>query len=76
MTKGKSVCPSLGIHCDWIEGEITDLVRREICAPERLVTLQELVRKKIEARRSRYGKHPRELDRRLADIDRRIENYY
>ena len=40
------------------------------------VPLQELVRTKIEARRSRYGKHPRELDRRLADIDRRIENYY
>ena len=49
---------------------------REICAPARLVALQELVRTKIEARRSRYGKHPRELDRRLADIDRRIENYY
>ena len=76
VTKGRRVCPSLGIHCDWIEGEITDLIRREICSPARLVTLQELVRKKIEARRSRYGKHPRELDRRLADIDRRIENYY
>ena len=76
VTKGRSVCPSLGLHCDWIEGEITDLVRREICSPERLAALQELVREKIEARRSRYGQHPRELDRRLADIDRRIENYY
>ena len=32
--------------------------------------------KKIEARRSRYGKDPRELDRKLADIDRRIQNYF
>ena len=76
VTKGRSVCPSLGIHCEWIEGEIVELVRREICSPERLAALQELVRTKIEARRSRYGRHPRELDRRLADIDRRIENYY
>ena len=76
VTKGSSVCPSLGIHCDWIEGEITDLIRREICAPARLVALQELVRTKIEARRRRYGTNPRALDRRLADIDRRIENYY
>ena len=76
VTKGRSVCPSLGIHCEWIEGEIVELVRREICSPERLSALQELVRKKIEARRSRYGQHPREFDRRLADIDRRIENYY
>ncbi len=76
VTKGRSVCPSLGLHCEWIEGEIIELVRREICSPERLAALQELVRKKIEARRSRYGKDPRELDRRLADIDRRIDNYY
>ena len=76
VTKGRSVCPSLSIHCDWIEGEITDLIRREICSPARLVALQELVRTKIEARRSRYGKHPGELDRRLADLDRRMENYY
>ena len=76
VTKGRSVCPSLGIHCEWIEGEIVELVRREICSPERLAALQELVRTKIEARRSRYGRHPREFDRRIADIDRRIENYY
>jgi len=76
VTKGKEVCPSIGIHCDWIEGEVVDIVRREICSPERLAALQELVHKKIEARRSRYGKDPRELDRKLADIDRRIQNYY
>ena len=76
VTKGRSVCPSLGLHCEWIEGELVELVRREICSPERLAALQELVRKKIEARRSRYGKDLRELDRRLADIDRRIDNYY
>ena len=76
VTKGRSICPSLGIHCNWIESEIIDLLRREICSPERLVALQELVRKKIETRRSRYGQNPRELDRRLADIDGRIENYY
>ena len=34
VTKGRSVCPSLGIHCEWIEGEIVELVRREICSPE------------------------------------------
>jgi len=58
VTKGKEVCPSIGIHCDWIEGEVVDIVRREICSPERLAALQELVHKKIEARRSRYGVDP------------------
>jgi hypothetical protein len=76
VTKGRSVCPSVGIHCDWIEGEIVEIIRREICSPERIAALQELVRKKIEARRSRYGKDPRELDRKMADIDRRIQNYF
>jgi len=76
VTKGKEVCPSIGIHCDWIEGEVVEIVRREICSPERLAALQELVHKKIEARHSRYGKDPRELDRKLADIDRRIQNYF
>ncbi|HOU92490.1 MAG TPA: recombinase family protein, partial [Polyangiaceae bacterium] len=76
VTKGKEVCPSIGLHCDWIEGEVIDIIRREIRSPERLAALQELVHKKIEARRSRYGKDPRELDRKLADIDRRIQNYF
>jgi len=76
VTKGKEVCPSIGLHCDWIEGEVIDIIRREICSPERLAALQELVHKKIEARRSRYGKDPRELERKMADIDRRIQNYF
>ena len=69
VTKGRSVCPSLGLHCEWIKGEIVELVRREICSPDRLAALQGLVQTKIEARRNRYGQNPRELDR-------RIKNYY
>ena len=76
VTKGKSVCPSLGIHRDWIEDQVIERIRREICSPERIAALKELVSAKIEARRSRYGQDPRELDRRLADIDRRIQNYF
>ena len=39
-------------------------------------TVQELVRTKIEVRRNRYGADPRELQRKLADVDGRIQNYY
>ena len=76
ITKGRSVCPPIGIHREWIEDEVVKLIGREICSPERLAALQDLVRKKIEARRNRYGADPRELRRKLADVDRRIQNYY
>ena len=76
LTKGRSVCQPVGIHREWLEGEVIKLLGREICSPERLAALKELVRKKIEARRNRYGTDPRELRRKLADVDRSIQNYY
>jgi site-specific DNA recombinase len=76
VTKGKSACPSVRIRREWIENEIIGIIRNEVCSSKRIAALQELVRKKIEARRNRYGKDPRELDRKIAEIDRRIQNYY
>jgi len=76
ITKGKSICPAPGLNSDWIEGKILELIYNEICSPQRIAVLKELVSKKIEARRSRYGKNPRELDRKLSDLNRRIQNYY
>jgi len=52
------------------------VLRQEICSPDRLATLEQLVRQKIEERRKRYCRDPRELQRRLDGINLKIKNYY
>jgi DNA invertase Pin-like site-specific DNA recombinase len=75
-TKGRAICPAETIPGKWIENAIIEMLRKEICSPEALASIRASVRKKIEARRSRYNHNPRELERKIADCDRRIQNFY
>jgi DNA invertase Pin-like site-specific DNA recombinase len=76
LEKGTSVCGALSIRREWVEGEVLGVLRQEICSPERLAALEQLVRQKIEERRKRYCRDPRELQRRLDGINLKIKNYY
>ncbi len=76
LNKGRSVCPSLPIHKDWIEGLVLDLIRARLCSPEALKELEDRIQERIEERRRTYGRGPQAIEQRIRDIERRIENYY
>jgi len=73
---GRSVCSSRPISKEWIEGVVTTLIRTRLGSLEALAGLERSVRQKVEARRRTYGKSAGAVERKLAEIDRRIDNYY
>ena len=76
LSKGKAVCPPYPINRDWIEGLVLDLLRERICSTDAQAKLEARVRERIEARRQSYGVDPDAVAQKLAEIERRIENYY
>ncbi len=74
--KGKSVCPSLPIRRDWVEGAVLGLIRDRLCSVEVLEELGQRIRKKIEEQRRKYAIDPRVLARQVADLNRQVDNYY
>jgi site-specific DNA recombinase len=76
LNKGTSVCASLPIPKHWLEGVVLKLLRARLCEPEALAELEEKVRKRIDGIRREYGSDSRVLDQKLADLERRIQNYY
>jgi len=76
LSKGKSVCPPHYINRDWIEGLVLDLLRQRICSADAQDRLEARVRARIEARRRSYGVDPKAIAQKLADLQRRIDNYY
>ena len=66
LSKGRSVCPSLPIKKDWVEGLVFDLIRQQLCSPEALADLEGRVRERIEARRHKYGRSAQEVTRQVA----------
>ena len=76
LNKGRSVCPSFGLERDWVESVVLRLIEARICTPAALDELERKVRERIEARRSTYGQDPKAVQQKLAEIDRRIDNYF
>jgi hypothetical protein len=76
ISKGKYACPSRGINCKWLDGEVINIIQNDICSPRQLSALKDMMRKKVEDRRSRHRRDPRALERKIALLDQRIENYY
>ena len=76
LTKGKSVCRSLPIKQEWIEGFVLDLLRHKLCEPGVLDELERRVRDRVEARRKTYGRGSGTVEKKLAEIEQRIGNYY
>ena len=76
LGKGASVCASLPISQDWIENFVLDLLRHKLCEPGMLDDLERRIRERVDARRKTYGQDPAAVEGKLAEIDRRIANYY
>jgi DNA invertase Pin-like site-specific DNA recombinase len=75
MSKGKSVCPPLPIQRDWIEGVVLGIIKARVAEPDGLAELEQMVRSKIDAQRRAIGSDSRSVEGKLADIDRRIQNF-
>ena len=76
LAKGPAVCPSLPIHKEWLEGFVLDMLRHKVCEPGLIEELEGRIHSRIEARRRTYGMDARAVEQKLADLDRRIANYY
>ncbi len=76
LSKGRSVCPPRPIDRDWIEGIVLDLLRERICSADAQARLEAKVQERIGARRQSYGADPEAVAQKLADLQRRIDNYY
>ena len=76
LTKGRSVCPSLPIKKEWLEGFVLDLLRHKLCEPGVIEELERRVHERIEARRRTYGRGTDTVEKKLAEIEQRIANYY
>jgi len=73
---GRSVCSARTIRQDWIDGVVVDLIRSRLGTPEALAELERRVRQKVEARRRTYGESTEAVERKIAEVDRQIANYY
>ena len=76
LSKGPSVCKPLGVDRDWADALVMSTIRARLSSQGGLDELQERVRERIEARRQVYGESSQRVDQKLAEIDRRIQNYY
>ena len=76
LSKGSSVCRSLPISADWLEGIVLGLIQARLCNDGTLDELERRIRERIESRRRTYGQDSRALARRLKDVEAKIGNYY
>lgn len=76
LTKGRSVCTSFPLRREYSEGMVFKALRRTITSPEALTDLERRVREKLEARRKDLGQDPKAAQRKLAEVERRIQHYY
>jgi site-specific DNA recombinase len=75
LFKGQSVCRSLPVDQVWLDGLVLDAIRARVTA-EGWEELASTVRRRIAARRAKYGVDPKAIQVKLAEIDRKIANYY
>jgi site-specific DNA recombinase len=73
---GRSVCEPRPIEKGWIEGLVVDLIRSRLGTPEALAELERRVRQKVESRRRTFGESTEAVERKIAEVDRQIANYY
>jgi hypothetical protein len=74
--RAPSVCRPARIQVDWLEGLVADLLRDWLCSPGMLDELEQRIHDRIEACRKSSGGDAARLEQQLADLDRRIANYY
>ena len=70
------MCASLPIKSEWLEDFVLDLLRHKVSELGVIDELERLIRDRVEARRRTYGEHPKAVEKKLAETDRRIAHYY
>ncbi len=76
LSKGPAVCPPLAVDRDWAENLVLATIRARLCSEGGLEELEAKVRDRVDARRKVYGEDTRAITAKLAEVDRRIANYY
>jgi DNA invertase Pin-like site-specific DNA recombinase len=76
LNNGKHVCTSLPIPKQWLETTILKIIRARLCEPDGLADLEKRVRDRVEAERRALGSDSRVIEAKIADLDRRIDNYF
>ncbi len=75
MNKGSSVCESLPLRKEWLEKIVLDSIRSRLQSPDTLDLLTKGIQDKTDSLRKSYACDSKQLDAKLADLDRRIANY-
>jgi hypothetical protein len=76
LFKGSSVCRSLPIDQAWLDGVVLEAIRARIVDLEGWQEIEGSLLARIEERRRLYKADPRAVAQKIADLDRRIVNYY
>ena len=76
LSKGPEVCPPRRIESAWLEGVVLAAIRARIGTPDTLAELERRVRARVAKRRSSFTTDRHSVERRIAKVDRKIENYY
>ncbi|MCB9796513.1 MAG: recombinase family protein, partial [Alphaproteobacteria bacterium] len=76
LTMGRGTCASLPLDMQWVDDLVINALRARVGIPEALADLERRIRERIEARRSTYKDDVSELTRKIAEIDRKVANYY
>ncbi len=76
LFRGKETCASLPIDMAWLDGVVVDAIRARLTDADGWNDLESRVRERIGARRRSYGQDPAGVRAKLADIDRRVANYW
>lgn len=76
QTKGPEVCPSLPLAKDWLEGVVMEVIKNRLIGEKAWKQVEDTLRAKIDARKKMYGQSPKAIDAKVAEIDRRVQNFY
>ena len=76
LNNGSHVCTSLPIPRLWIEATVIKIIRARLCEADGLADLEKRVRDRVEAERRALGSDSRVIQAKIADLDRRIDNFY
>jgi site-specific DNA recombinase len=75
LNNGTTVCTALPIPKHWAEEVVLKVIRARICEPDGLKDLEDRIRASTSAKLRSHGCEKREMEAKIADINRRIDNY-
>jgi len=76
IRNGKKTCDAFQIKREFIENEVLEILKKNLCNPEKIEEIRLSCEAKIKTRRSCFGKDSEFIKRRIGQIEKKIENYY